>query len=113
VAVVIGDVLGPTAYAVISGLMFLVVVFGGLVFLSREDRPADDDEFELDPVITGERAGVAYGALQFVGGLLAIPFLLYEATIRFLENIAGAAGEPKSDDTDDKGALPSKSGGAD
>ncbi|MBC8171648.1 MAG: NADH-quinone oxidoreductase subunit NuoH [Anaerolineae bacterium] len=94
-AVVIGDVFGSTAYVIISGIMFAVVVFGGLTFLSRPNAAEEDEpEFETDPVMTGERGGFGWGVLQAVGGLLAVPFILYRALLNMLEKVSTLGDEP-------------------
>jgi NADH-quinone oxidoreductase subunit H len=94
-AIVIGDVFGPVVYAIVSGIMFAVVVFGGLYFLSRPQPGADEEaDIETDPVITGERGGVGYGALQAIGGLLAIPFILYTNAIKALDKASKLGEEP-------------------
>lgn len=94
-AVVIGDVFGPAVYAIVSGIMFAVVVIGGLTFLSRPSTAEDDEpEFESDPVMTGERSGLGWGVLQAVGGLLAVPFILYQAVLNILERVSTLGDEP-------------------
>jgi NADH-quinone oxidoreductase subunit H len=95
-AVVIGDVFGSTAYVVISALMFAVVVFGGLYYLSRPQEGAEEADIETDPVITGERGGIGYGALQAIGGLLALPFVLIRSAIGLLERLSQLGEEPGS-----------------
>lgn len=117
IAVVVGDAFGPTGYMTVSGVMIAaVVIIGGFLVSRQQPAEADDDSLELDPVITGERSGVAYGALQLLGGLIAIPFVLVQGLISFLEKIASLAGDDESpaddgDDTKTAGSLPSKSGG--
>ncbi len=95
IAVVLGDVFGPVAYGIISAIMFLVVVVGGLVYLSRSPETEEAEaEFETDPVITGERGGIGYGVLQAVGGALAIPFVLYRNGVGVLERLSRLSEEP-------------------
>ncbi|MCU0496627.1 MAG: NADH-quinone oxidoreductase subunit NuoH [Anaerolineae bacterium] len=101
VAVVIADAFGPTAYMIISGIAFAVVVFGGLAFLSRPNPATVEEEpdVESDPMITGERVGLGYMVLQAVGGLLAVPFVLFSGTINLLERLGQLAGdEPEASD---------------
>ncbi|HEX2621748.1 MAG TPA: hypothetical protein VHL11_16435, partial [Phototrophicaceae bacterium] len=61
-------------------------------------RPAegeeDEPEFESDPVITGERQGVGWSILQVVGGVLALPFLLYQSALNVLERVSKLGDEP-------------------
>lgn len=88
IAIVIGEVFRSNmAYAVVSGIIFAVVIIVGYLFLRRS---AEDDEDQLDPMITGERSGVGYAALQVVGGIVAGPFVLYNALLKFLDGLAAA-----------------------
>lgn len=90
IAVVVGEVSGsPLVYGVVSGIIFAVVVIGGYLFLRRAGEP-EDDEDELDPMITGERKDIGYAALQVVGGIVAGPFVLYDAALKFLDGLAAA-----------------------
>jgi NADH-quinone oxidoreductase subunit H len=88
ISVVIGEVFQSTAaYGVVSGIIFTLVIIGGYLFLRRD---SEEDEDELDPMITGERSGVGYAALQVVGGILAGPFVLYNFTLKILDDLAAA-----------------------
>lgn len=103
VAILIGDTFNdPIAYAVAAGIFFGVVVIGGLLLLRRSGELTgirERDTWENDPVITGERRGLGYHALQVMGGILAVPFILLQATIGVLENLAKLAPEdPKQQD---------------
>ncbi len=42
----------------------------------------------LDPMITGERRGIPWAILNVVGGVLAIPFVLYEQLLHVLDKLA-------------------------
>ena len=94
VAVLLGDLFGdPMAYG-IAGMVFFVVVIGGSLWaLNRSGEFTSDDSnaMENDPVITGERRGLGYMALQVLGGIIAIPFVLLQATIGALESLAKLA----------------------
>jgi NADH-quinone oxidoreductase subunit H len=96
IAVVIGDLFGPEVYAVVSAILF-VLVLGVIFFMlggfGRADEEEEDD-LETDPMITGERRGVGYLALQILGGLLAIPFALYTWTLRQLDRLGSVVEEP-------------------
>lgn len=90
IAVVVGEVSGsPLVYGVVSGIIFAVVVIGGYLFLRRAGEPQEDED-ELDPMITGERKDIGYAALQVVGGIVAGPFVLYDAALKFLDGLAAA-----------------------
>jgi hypothetical protein len=90
IAVVIGEVFqSTTVYAVVSGIIFAIILIGGYIFLRRAGE-GQEDEDDLDPMITGERRGVGYAALQVVGGIVAGPFMLYNLTLKILDSLAGA-----------------------
>jgi NADH-quinone oxidoreductase subunit H len=102
VAVVVGDELGAGGYTVASLVMIVIVLIGAWFFVDRD--AGDDEEIEDDPMITGEPGGLAYGILEFVGGLVSIPFMLYRATLGGLDALARLGEEPEHNpdsDTDD------------
>ncbi len=91
VAVTVGDMTGsPFVYAIIAGILFVVIVAGGVYTLTRagEVTQEPEDDLAADSMITGERTGVGYLALQAVGGLLAVPFVLYNFTLKQLDRLA-------------------------
>jgi NADH-quinone oxidoreductase subunit H len=95
------------AYIVASVLFFLVVVVGGFYFLSNdESADAHEDEYDMstDPLITGERTGAGWIALNLLGGLIAIPFAIVNGLASMFENI-GEAGDP----TDESAIVPTDS----
>lgn len=96
VAVVIGDAFGPTAYALVSGTLFVLVIAGAYLLFGR-DKAAQQDEKDVDddPIITGERRGIGYVALQAVGGVLAVPFVLYNSGLKLLDRLSSLAPEDK------------------
>lgn len=87
ISVVIGDISQNIAvYVVFSGALFALVVAGSLYFLYRAGEPVEDEEgYEDDPIITGERRGIGYVVLQLVGGLLGILFALVDVLVWVLE----------------------------
>ncbi|MDL1902228.1 NADH-quinone oxidoreductase subunit H, partial [Anaerolineae bacterium CFX9] len=95
VAVLIGDASGsPIVYAVAAGVFFVVVVGGGLLIMSRSGAlQGEPVPIEDDPMITGDRRGLGPAALQVVGGLLAVPFVLYDFTLKQLDRLAALAPE--------------------
>ena len=98
IAVLVGDTTdSPVAYALVSGIMFLLVVGGGLYFMQRNgELQQEPASLEDDPVITGERRGLGAVGLQIVGGILAIPFILYNFTVKALDSLASLAPEEKA-----------------
>jgi hypothetical protein len=97
VSVYIGDAFSdPLVYAIVSGLVFGVVVLGSLYVLTRRPRAQIEAEvFDLDPMITGEGGGLGYLVLQAVGTLLSIPFALYGWTIKQLDNLSTLGEQPE------------------
>lgn len=95
ISVVVGDTFkSTTAYAIAAGILFALVVAGSLIYLRRAGKPEGEDERDSladDPIVTGERRGIGWAILNFVGALLAIPFGLLEFTTQQLENIAKIA----------------------
>jgi len=122
ISVLIADTFqSPVAYGIAAGIFFLVVVGGGLWLLARAGRLQDQEEkLEDDPIITGERRGIGYMAMQVVGGLVAIPFKLFEYTLKAFEGLAGlahykeagASAEPEADQAKSSDpSLPAKTSG--
>lgn len=100
IALVIGDSSdNPVVYTLASGAFFVLVVAGGFFFLrERPDTAAvQADDYSNDPIITGERGGIGWIALNLLGGLIAIPFKLVEGFINALESIERAS-KPASDE---------------
>jgi hypothetical protein len=111
VALVVGDVFGPVGYAIASGVMFVLVIGGIYLIFWRGSREleSDDDDIESDPVVTGERRGLAYAGLQVIGGLVAAPIILYNNTLKVLDRLANLAEEP-SEETAIEQSPPQKGG---
>ncbi|MBK8020451.1 MAG: NADH-quinone oxidoreductase subunit NuoH [Chloroflexi bacterium] len=101
ISVMIGDALGsPVAYGLVAGIVFAAVLVVGYGVLRRsgeltESEPAPEE----DPIVTGERRGIAWVALQVLGGLIAIPFALWNFTLRALDSLASLAPEEKKDES--------------
>ncbi len=86
VAIVVGDQFGTGAYLIVSNGLALAVLIGAYLFMGRDDEDQDAD----DNTITGERDGWTWGGVMFLGGILAIPFAIYQATapaLGFLTNV--------------------------
>ncbi len=118
VAVIIGDTFGQFAYFVVSSGVFGLVIVGGLLYLLRNGTETADDEkaLEDDPIITGERTGLGFLVLQAVGALVAIPFVLYERTLRLLDNLArlgeeAAPAVPEVSEDEAPATPPAQTGG--
>ncbi|MFN8563681.1 MAG: NADH-quinone oxidoreductase subunit NuoH [Anaerolineae bacterium] len=103
VAIMVGDAFqSPIAYGIAAGIFFVVVVVGGVVVLQRSgelDREEADEDLADDPIITGERRGLGYFGLQIVGGLLAVPFALWDFTLSALDRLAQLAPDDNKSDT--------------
>ncbi|MEQ8672856.1 MAG: NADH-quinone oxidoreductase subunit NuoH [Aggregatilineales bacterium] len=115
IAVVVGDEFGSNGYLLVSFVMLAAVAIIGGVLLANGDQDDEPDaDYEDDPMITGERAGIGFTALQAIGGLVAVPFVLYEGTLNILDGLASLAPEPEEETTDgdgdDTNALPANTG---
>lgn len=115
IAVLVGDTLGnPMAYGIVSGVVFVLVLVGGIYLLRRSgELDQESDSLEDDPIITGERRGLGVVALQIVGGLLAVPFILYNFTLKALDSLASLAPEekPQDENKDENAIVPSDGSG--
>jgi NADH-quinone oxidoreductase subunit H len=99
VAIVIGETVGsPVVYGIVSAVFFVLIVGGAYLVFGRGETAEEEDD-ELDPMITGERRSVGYAALNVVGGLLAGPFVLYNSTLKALDRLASLADEPDTTTT--------------
>lgn len=109
IAVILRDASFPV-YVVTSIIFFLVIVVGGLFFLSRESGKefvsAEENIYD-DPMITGQNRSIGWIALNLVGGLLAIPFAIVNGIIGSLETFGKAASGP----SDETAIVPSDKGG--
>jgi NADH-quinone oxidoreductase subunit H len=114
IATVIGDASGsPFVYTVVSGIFFVVVVAGGFYFLRDPEEAktrAEEADLANDPIVTGERRGAVWTALNVLGGFIAIPFVLVEGLIRGLETVEKAGQPAKSDET---AIVPKETSGGD
>lgn len=110
VAVLVGQMAGsPVVYGIIAGLLFVIIVAIGYTVLRRSGEiTTEDDELIDDPIITGEHRGIGQIAIQVVGGLIAVPFVIYEWTLKQLDRLA-ALNQPKPVDTETKAVEPAKS----
>lgn len=75
ISIVIADEGGQTAYLISVGILFVMVAALGYLF-NRSAEP--ETVIEIDDV-EEEKVGLGYIVLQFVGGLLSIPFVAFEA----------------------------------
>jgi NADH-quinone oxidoreductase subunit H len=103
IAVVIADATSsPILYAIVGGIFFVLVVAGGYVILGGGTKEDSDNIEDVDPMITGERVGFGRVVLQVVGGLIGIPFRLYDFTLRQLDNLADLRSKPQATPTDEQ-----------
>lgn len=97
VAVVISDLFGNmVVYGVAAAVFFVLVIVGGYLLIGRASGDEADEE-ALDPMITGERSGLGYAAMNVVGGLIAVPFILYNGALKVLDSLAAI--DTESDET--------------
>ncbi len=107
VAVVIGDATGdPLVYGVVSGIVFAAVAVGGFLYVRQQNKSGLGEEqaedLADDPIVTGERKGIAWGILNVVASLIAIPFSLINSTANQLEKVAEAGGVKVQPPPDEK-----------
>lgn len=107
-SVMIGDALdSPFAYGIAAGVFFVVVVSIGFTLLRRSgDIAQTEPALEDDPIITGDRQGLGWVGLQILGAVIAIPFALWNFTIKALENLASLAPEEKKEDENAEQTTP-------
>lgn len=107
VSLVIGDTLG--ANAIVYGLVAGVLLTGALVFgyfvLVRGQQDVAEPDLSDDPIVTGERRSLAWVAINLIGGLVAIPFALYNLTMALL-NIGKRLGERPEGAPESKEIVP-------
>jgi len=100
VAIVVGDALGGSAYPVVSGAVFvLVLLFGGLT-LRRMSHTEENElaiPLEDDPAYTGERRGLGWALVHLVGMLIAIPIAQIRFQLRALEGLSSFGRTPEED----------------
>ncbi len=100
VALVVGDSLGGTAYTIVSGLVFVLVLILGSWALRRISRDQDSEEaipLEDDPAYTGERRGWGWALTHLVGMLIAIPLAHIRFQTRALEGLASFGRTPEEE----------------
>lgn len=110
VSLVVGDTFGtPVAYAVVSGIFFVVLLVGG-IFVLRDDSPQTSTRsLADDPMVTGEAKGFIPLGVELLGTLLAIPYQIFEKvggklvqgrnrTVTELREFSSRYGEPATED---------------
>ena len=101
-AVLIGDTTQSVlVYAIASGIFFIILVGGAYVLLGRGERRVVDrqeEEWENDPVITGER-GLGWTLSQVIGGIIGLFFVIFDWTLKALDGLA-SLGERKAAERD-------------
>ena len=101
VSVVVSDLFGSTVvYGVAAAIFFVLVVGGAWLAIGRASGDDEEAADELDPMITGERRGLGYAILNVVGGIIAIPFVLYNNGLKVLDSLA------KVDESDETAIEP-------
>jgi NADH-quinone oxidoreductase subunit H len=111
IAVMIGEAANSTfLYAVIAGVAFVLVVGGGVYLLRRSGELTSREDPLDDPIITGERRGLPQILLMVLGGLLAVPFILFNVTVKILDSLANLAPKPASDESGDDASNSAQSG---
>ncbi len=115
VATVIGDSSdNPLVYTLVSGIFFVLIVAGGFFFLRDQGdgvtQEGEASDLADDPMISGERRGAGWIAINLLGGLIAVPFKLVEGLIGLLERVEKAG---QSNNSDEKAIVPKNTTGGD
>jgi len=76
---------------------------GGAWLIMGGGRREEEDP-ALYPMITGERGGLGHVILNVVGGLLAVPFVLFRYTLNALDSLAGVAAGDAADMSGEAGS---------
>ncbi len=96
VTIVVADAFAsPVAYGVAAGIMFVALLAGAFFLTNRRGETEDTDD-ALDPMITGQRGGAGYAVLNIVGGLLAVPFGLYNWLLGVLDKLGTVGDQPEA-----------------
>lgn len=100
ITVVIGDAFKSTvAYGIAAGVFFVLVIAGSVIYLRRTSKAEatnTPDDLIDDPIVTGDRRGIGWGILNFVGGLVAVPFMAIDGLATQLEKIAQIGEDAKA-----------------
>jgi hypothetical protein len=80
-------------YGAVSAVFIVILALGGYLMFGRDTGDTEDED-DIDPMISGERRGAGYAALNVVGGLVAGPFVLYNSAIKGLDKLATMADTP-------------------
>ncbi len=97
VSLVIGDQSGgnPLVYGLVSGILLVIAGIAGYGLLVRGRSDAEPEPaLENDPMITGDRRSIGWVLINLIGGLIAVPFSLYNITVRAFQtgkDVGGAA----------------------
>lgn len=114
VSLLIGDSLGsPVAYGIASAVVLLVVLVIGLIIVGRSERDEPEvEDLATDPIITGKRGGIPYALLQVLGGVLAIPFALYNGLLRMLDSLSALAPDKPVAASEETAVVPADNAGS-
>jgi NADH-quinone oxidoreductase subunit H len=100
-AVLIGDLTDSVVvYAIAAGIFFVLLMVGAAIMFGRGERSVlaeRQDDWSDDPLVTGER-GLGWNLTQVLGGLLALPFLLFDWTLKILDGLASLGREKPAND---------------
>jgi hypothetical protein len=81
VAVVIGETAStPVQYAIASAVFVVIALIAGSLVLRRESNETPVRSLANDPMVTGERTGIAH-ILEVLGWILAIPYNLFDKSV--------------------------------
>ncbi len=82
VAVVIGETAStPVQYAIASAVFVVIALIAGSLVLRRESTETPVRSLANDPMVTGERTGIAHILVEVLGWILAIPYNLFDKSV--------------------------------
>jgi hypothetical protein len=91
VVIVLSEEYGSANLYTAASLVLLLVLAGAAMIFGRQGSPLDlSTGKEEIPVVSVGASGPGFIALQFVGSLVAIPFLLFQYQVDILKNLRDA-----------------------
>ena len=99
VIVVLTEEYGKTNLYTAASLVLLLVLLGAAFILGRKGSPLElSSQKEEIPVVSVGGNSVGFLALQFVGSLIAVPFMLFQYTVDVVTNLREAVTSESSEE---------------
>jgi NADH-quinone oxidoreductase subunit H len=101
VIIVLREEYGSPGLYTAASLVLLLVLMGGALILGRKGSVLDLSKSDETPVVSVGASGPGFLALQFVGSLVAVPFMLFQYTVDVITNLRDAVtGEPAEEESE-------------